>query len=196
MPKPTITESDYQAAARLLSVPVAAVKAVARVEATGSGFLMDRPKILFERHIMLRELRNKLGEDKADEMAITYPDIINKQAGGYLGGMKEHERLDRAAKIDRECALQSASWGMFQIMGFHWRALGYPSLQAFVNAMYESEGAQLDAFIRFIKADPALHRALKNLNWAEFARRYNGPNYAANNYDKKMSDAYKREVAS
>lgn len=195
MPKPVITQADYEAAAKLLAVPVAAVKAVASVESKGSGFISDRPKVLFERHIMLKLLREKLGAEKADDLAVTYPDIINKQTGGYLGGLKEHERMDRAANIDRDCALQSASWGMFQIMGFHWRALGYSSLQAFVNAMYQSEGAQLEAFVRFIKADPTLHNYLKARNWAGFARRYNGPDYAKNEYDKKMSDAYKREAS-
>ncbi|MBK3745699.1 N-acetylmuramidase family protein [Paraburkholderia aspalathi] len=191
MPK-TLTESDFKSAALWLEVPVAAVKAVATVESAGAGFLPDgRPKILFERHIMYRKLSEKLGKSKADALASQHPDIVNPKSGGYQGGSKEHDRLAQAVAIDRECALQSASWGGFQIMGFHWKTLGYASIQAFVNAMYKSEGEQLDAFSRFIKADPAMHRALKALDWAEFARRYNGPGYAANKYDIKMSQAYK-----
>ena len=129
---------------------------------------------------MYRKLSEKLGKANADAIASKNPDIVNPKSGGYQGGSKEHDRLGQAAAIDRECALQSASWGGFQIMGFHWKTLGYDSIQAFVNAMYKSEGEQLDAFSRFIKADPGMHRALKALDWAEFARRYNGPGYAAN----------------
>jgi two-component sensor histidine kinase len=52
-----LTEEDYKRAARRLGCSVAAIKAVAEVEAPGSGFLPDgRPKILFERHIFRRQL--------------------------------------------------------------------------------------------------------------------------------------------
>lgn len=188
----SLTETDYKSAAHSLGVPIAAVKAVASVESAGAGFLSDgRPKILFERHVMLAQLAEKLGAGKANDQASKTPDIVNAKAGGYDGGAKEHDRLGRAAAIDRECALSSASWGAFQIMGYHWKSLGYASLQAFINAMYASEAAQLDAFVRFIKADPVLLRALKALDWAAFARRYNGPGYAKNQYDVKMSKAYR-----
>lgn len=189
----TLTESDYTSAALWLGVPVAAVKAVASVESAGAGFLPDgRPKILFERHVMLRQVTAKLGLSKAFALAASNPDVVNEDSGGYLGGAKEHDRLAKAAKIDRDCAMQSASWGSFQIMGYHWKSLGYASLQAFINAMYKSEGEQLDAFCRFIRADAKLHQALKALDWKTFAGIYNGSGYAKNQYDKKMSDAYKR----
>ena len=99
--------------------------------------------------------------------------------------------MDKAAAlIDRDCALQSASWGLFQIMGFHWKALGYAHLQDFINAMYRSEAGQLDAFVRFIKINPAIHKALKAHDWASFAKGYNGPAYKINQYDTKLAAAY------
>lgn len=191
MPK-SLTDEDFKAAAQSLGVPTAAVKAVASVESAGAGFLSDgRPKILFERHVMYSQLSTALGKAKADALASKHPDIVNPKAGGYSGGAKEHDRLGQAAALDRACALSSASWGAFQIMGYHWKSLGYASQQAFINAMYASEADQLDAFVRFIKADPVLVRALKALDWAAFARRYNGPAYAKNQYDRKMSEAYR-----
>jgi hypothetical protein len=189
----SITETDYKTAGQTLGAAVSAIKAVASVESAGAGFLPDgRPKILFERHVMYAQLSDKLGKTKADQLASKHPDIVNPVSGGYSGGAKEHDRLSRAAEIDRECALSSASWGAFQIMGYHWKSLGYASQQAFINAMYASASAQLDSFVRFIKADPALLRALKALDWKAFARRYNGPAYAKNQYDTKMSDAYRK----
>ena len=80
---------------------------------------------------------------------------------------------------------------MFQIMGFHWESLGYASAKAFVDLMYKSEGEHLKAFAKFMKVNN-LVRHLKTLNWAKFARGYNGPGYAANKYDTKMADAYKK----
>ena len=35
-------------------------------------------------------------------------------------------------------------------------------------------------------------RAARDLRWADFARRYNGPRYAENRYDEKMAEAYTR----
>lgn len=189
----SLTETDYKSAAQTLGVQFAAIKAVASVESNGAGFLADgRPKILFERHVMYAQVTQKLGAAKANDLAAKHPDIINAKSGGYDGGSKEHDRLARAVALDRDCALASASWGAFQIMGYHWRSLGYQSLQAFINAMYAGESAQLDAFVRFIKADPVLVRSLKGLNWPAFAARYNGKNYAKNKYDEKMSDAYRK----
>lgn len=189
-----LTQNDYISAAEALAVPVATVKAVTEVESNGAGFLPDgRPKVLFERHIMYRRVKFKLGDRKADEFARLYPNLINTSTGGYGSERTEPDRMGRAAElIDRECALESASWGLFQIMGYHSKAMGYPTLQAFVNAMYDSEGAQLDAFVRFVKADPAMHADLRKRDWAGFARRYNGPNYAKNRYDVKLSQAYTR----
>lgn len=184
-----ITEQDMQQAARALDVDLASIKAVTTVESRGAGFFNDgRPAILFERHIMRRRLA-ALGRD-VDLLQRYLPDIINGIPGGYKGGAAEHDRLYLAQQIEPDSAVESASWGLFQIMGFHWRTLGYTSAEAFAAAMTESEGRQLDAFVRFIKADAGLHRALRSKDWSDFARRYNGPNYASNKYDVKLAAAY------
>ncbi|HEX5362389.1 MAG TPA: N-acetylmuramidase family protein [Fluviicoccus sp.] len=181
---------DYSAAAAALGVPVAAVRAVTDVESKGSGFLEDgRPVILFERHIMRHRLL-QVGRKDVGDLQVKFPSIVNSKPGGYKGGKAEHDRLGLAATIHRQCALESCSWGLFQIMGFHWKALGYASVQEFINAMYRNEAGQLDAFVRFIKANPNLLKALKAQDWAAFAKGYNGPGYAANKYDTKMAAAF------
>lgn len=188
--------TNYSEAAKLLGVEEAAVKAVASVESQGYGFIKDPqtdkdvPKILFERHIMFKRLRDYTSIKSAD-MVAKYPDIVNPSPGGYKGGLAEHQRLDRAVQIDRVSALESASWGSFQIMGFHWKALGFNSVQELVNKAYTEEG-QLDLFVRFVKASPNVLRALKAKDWVGVARAYNGPGYAANKYDIKMKEAYER----
>ena len=48
--------------------------------------------------------------------------------------------------------------------GYHWYALGYESLQAFINAMYKDETSQLEAMCRYIKVN-GLINALKNKDW-------------------------------
>jgi hypothetical protein len=188
-------QTDIEAAAVRLDVAVAAVMAVNEVESRGSGFLPDgRPAILFERHVMHRLLGET--EHDADALAVRYPNIVNPKRGGYIGGAAEHARLGTAMGIEPDCALQSASYGQFQIMGFHWRTCGYASPSAFAAAMRESEGRQLAAFVAFIEADPALHKALKARKWADFARIYNGPAYKENAYDAKLAAAHARHAAA
>lgn len=185
----SLTEKDIKAAARKLGVKVAAIKAVTEVESRESGFLPSgRPVILFERHIMHRLLPTRTRE----KMRNAHPELVNSKPGGYVGGESEWRRLTRACAIDRDTGIQSASWGLFQIMGFHWQALGYASAEAFSEAMHRSEGEHLEAFVRFIKQDKALHAALKDLDWTAFAERYNGPAYARNQYDTRMAAAYDR----
>ncbi|NLC36068.1 MAG: N-acetylmuramidase family protein, partial [Alcaligenaceae bacterium] len=108
------------------------------------------------------------------------------------GGLSEYTRLSVARQICEPAAYESASWGAFQIMGFHWQMLGYKSVQEMVADASRSEGAQLGQFVRFILADDALHKALKARKWSAFARIYNGPAYADNLYDVKLARAYKR----
>lgn len=182
-----LTEADWQRAAAALGVDVAAVQAVANVEAPGSGFLADgRPKILFEAH--------QFGRLTGDRYNRSHPDISSAEWNRslYVGGAGEHARLARAQSLDENAALQAASWGRFQIMGFNHQAAGYANVQDFVAAMRHSEGKQLDAFVNFIQADPAMHRALRNHDWAAFASAYNGPGYAANSYDTKIAAEYAR----
>ena len=186
-----ISAVDYQKAADRLGTNAAAIKAVAEVESAGSGMLADgRPKILFERHVMYQRLKLKAGIVQADLAASKWPELVNKKPGGYSGGAAEHDRLALAAEINRDCALESCSWGAFQIMGFHWQKLQFDSLQTFINAMYQGQVSQLGIFVKFILADQVLVNAIRDKNWAKFADRYNGKNYAIYKYDQKMASAY------
>ena len=195
---------DLVTAAERLGVPLATIYAVNEVESKGRGFLENgKPVILFERHIMYRQLAKVRhpGDDPAevkrhaDELAATNPALVNPKAGGYIGGTAEHQRLARARQSDDTAALESASCGAFQIMGYHWQRLGYANVQDFVAAMSAGESQQFDAFTRFIETDPVLHKALKARKWAEFARLYNGPNYLRNLYDTKLQRAYERHAS-
>lgn len=187
-----LKRQDLQQAADRLGVPLASVMAVNQVESRGEGFAANgRPVILFERHVMFDRLQaNGLSEAEADALAAKHPALVNRQPGGYIGGTAEHQRLAQAQQIHAVAALESASWGLFQIMGYHWQRLGYHDAQHFADCMQLSEAAQLDAFVSFIETDTALHKALKGRKWAEFARRYNGPAYARNLYDVKLARAY------
>lgn len=187
-----LTETDLIDAARELKVDLAAVKAVNQVESRGTGFSKSgKIKTLFERHIMYKKLSAKFGQARANAAQQMYPTLVNPTAGGYTGGDAELDRLAGACGIDEDCAYESASYGLFQIMGFNCVVCGYANAKEMFNDFLAGgERAHLMAFVKFIKADAKLWTALQDKNWAEFARRYNGPAYAKNQYDTKLTKAY------
>ena len=63
-------------------------------------------------------------------------------------------------------------------------------VEDFVAAMKHSLGKQIEAFGNFVVANPRLRAAIKAKDWTTFARIYNGPGYAENQYDLKMKQNY------
>lgn len=187
-----LTEAQIAAQAKALGIEVAALRAVIEVECKGSGFNADgTPVILFERHVMRQRLIANKRDIDLNLISVERPDLCSKSTGAYSLYSAQHGRLNAAAQYHRDSALESASWGLGQVMGYYWQVLGYPSLQAFINAMYKDEASQLDAMCRYIKVNNLVN-ALKNKDWKAFARGYNGKAYAKNSYDIKLANAYKK----
>lgn len=194
---PVLTDADYKRAGAALGVSAGTVRGVAEVEASGHGFLPDgRAKILFERHIFYRQLiiPRKAGDVVAKLtatralIAAKEPDICSPSAGGYVGGAAEWDRLARARYYSDTAGLMSASFGLFQIMGFNAVTAGYPSVQVYAHAMAGSEGDHLDAFTGFVIANPSMKAAMQRGMWREFAAAYNGPGAVAA-YSAKIAAA-------
>ncbi len=187
-----LKESDLQEAAADLRIDLACIKAVIEVESSGGGFLSNgKAKILFEGHVFWRQLLKR--GIAPERFASQNRNILyNKWTRShYLSGWAEYRRLQKAKLIHKEAALESASWGMFQIMGFNYRLAGFKSVEQFVQSMEQSEKGQLQAFINFIK-NKGLVTKLQRRDWAGFAKAYNGPAYKKNKYDTKLANAYRR----
>jgi hypothetical protein len=192
-----ISDQQFEQAAQSIGCETAAVKAVNQVEARGNGFIADgRPKILFEGHIFWKQLL-ALGIDPKQHLTgnadILYP-VWNITLVRPLYNMDQYQRLGKAKTINEEAALMSASWGAFQIMGFNFKACGYASVSDFVTAQSD-EGNQLQCFCNYLKSTH-LYLNLQHLDWAGFARGYNGPDYLTNQYDKKLLNAYQKFKAT
>ena len=189
-----LIDEDFTQVAELLGCEPAALKAVQQVETGGRGgfFSPGRPAILFEGHIFWTQLK-KRGSNPEDYVKgnenILYP---KWEKGHYKGGIGEYDRLEQARKINREAADASASWGMFQIMGFNYAACGEESIESFVRSICESEFKQLLLTANFIKKNSQMLQALQARDWAVFAKCYNGPAYAQNRYDVKLEAAYQK----
>lgn len=189
-PRTVITENDYKKVAEYLDCDVASVKAIKEVESGKSPFLdSGYPTMLFEAHIFYKEL----GEITARKLQPLHPGIISKtwNRNLYKGGEKEVTRLEEAWKISPKAAAASASYGAFQICGFNYKNCGYPGAIEFLGDIWKGELQQLNSFANFIK-NTGIAKYLKAHDWTEVARRYNGPGYEANSYDRKLSAAYKK----
>jgi len=186
-PQRGLSAADYAGAADQLKVDVAAIQAIAEVETSGHAFdESGRPRILFERHYFHRHTAAKY--DAA------HPGISNARQGGYGKFSAQYAKLEEAYRLAPEAALRSASWGRFQIMGDNFKAAGFTSIEAFVLAMSQSESEHLKAFTHFVMSNKAMLSALREHDWARFAKAYNGPSYLKNKYDAKLRDAHRRYV--
>lgn len=175
-----LSENDFKEASLLLGCEVAAIKAVAKVESDGSGFdNLGRIRILFEGHVFYSLTKGKYGITD-----ISYPKWTKK----YYG-LPQYDRFNKAYAVDKNAAMQSCSWGMFQIMGFNYDKCGFSEVGSFLDFMKKSEKNQLLCFCRFVKSR-GLDDEIRNRQWAKFACGYNGTGYKSNAYDTKLEKWY------
>jgi hypothetical protein len=179
-----LTGAGLAAAADRLAVGAEEIWTVIRVETGGSGFLADRrPQILFERHVF-----HRLTGGRFDD----HGEVSDPNPGGYGAlGAHQYDRLSVAIALDRTAALQSASWGLAQILGVNFSDAGFASVDSMVQQMIDGEDAQLASMSAFITTN-RLDRALKIHDWATFARGYNGPAYAASHYDLRLRGEFQK----
>ncbi|MGB3125645.1 MAG: N-acetylmuramidase family protein [Pseudomonas sp.] len=188
----TLTDADFKNAAAQLGngIPVNLIKAFATVESGGrSGFGPAKmPVIAFEGHIFRKYTQQKY--DKTYPF-LSYP-YLEKAGPQWRANNKDQatawRTLADAFKLAPEAALMSASYGMFQIMGFNFAACGYKNVFDMVTAMKLNAGQQLMAFVGFCRKSPALVKAMKNKDYVGMASNYNGKDYG--DYDKRIQKAF------
>jgi len=201
-----ISDIDYENLATELDTESAAIYAVAKRESSGKSFTKNDDKqvakILYERHYMYRLLSSKYGESFAKKNMETKPYLVHSESGRYIynsDGIKQTneevaslEKFDKAKEIDEDIAIQSCSWGAFQIMGEYY-IHSYKTPKDLEKAMNMCEKQQLSYFkIYLLKVKTKAHKALKDKNWEKFTYWYNGSNWKKNNstYPTDMAKYY------
>lgn len=186
------TKRQISSFATQMGVEPAALLAVVEVESAGrTGVYIGsefRPLIRIEGHYFYRRLSGE-DRDRAVRLGLASP-----RAGAVKNPRsqtKRYQMLEDMKAIDEVAALESCSWGLGQVMGANWRALGYRSVHELVNEAMSGVVGQVSVMCRFIKANNLVDE-LRSRNWAGFARAYNGPAYRKNRYDEKMAEAYRR----
>jgi hypothetical protein len=200
---PPLNQDFIASLARGLDVELAALQAVVAVESSGRGLLPEGavspegrdiggfPVIRFEAHVFRRELVRHDVDPRY--VKPSRPDLIRKRReDGLVKSVEDDwDRLFAARLLSRDAADSSASWGMFQIMGFNWALTGAGSVQEFVRSNDTLEG-QAELFVGFVRESPSMLRALRQRDWTAFARLYNGPGYAKNGYHVRLAENYGR----
>ena len=100
---------------------------------------------------------------------------------------KEWEAFNNAFSINQTSAMESTSIGLGQIMGFHWKRLGYKNVDEMWNDAKLGLEQQFNQLIKFIETDNRLLNAIKNKDWHLVATYYNGSGY------KKLAEKIGRE---
>lgn len=193
-----VAASDEEKAsiARALGGTLRQLQTVDEVESGGAGW--DNSgllKALYERHYYWRRIRVKI------------PFLSNPVPGGYTidadrNGINDSwEKLADAAMRNPIAAFESASFGRFQIMGAHAKALGYANAIEFAWALSRDEAAHYRALAGFIKVNglqPAFIAISSDAAACRsFAKGYNGAGYWKHNppYDVRLARAFIRRAA-
>lgn len=173
-------------------IDIKRMKAVASVESGGSGwFTSGLPKILYERHYFYR-----LTSDAIRKLSGWF---IGPTGGGYTTDVNNNgindswEKLAEAACKDPDAAFQSISIGKFQVMGSHYKSLGYKHPIDMLWDATQSEYAHYKMLVGYIKYNN-LTKAYMSLSTnpetcRAFAKGYNGPGYQKFDYHLKLAKA-------
>jgi hypothetical protein len=176
-----LSSASFNAAIASLGVDAATAWAILTVESGKAGYLPDRrPQILFERAIFHRRTNGAYD--------VTHPGISAPTWGGYSGGAAEYTRLAEAYALSPDDALQSASWGLGQIMGFNFSSAGYDNASDMVQAACASEAAQLQQFVSFLQHTGVVE-PLQSQDWTTVAAKYNGSGQVGA-YAGKLQQSY------
>lgn len=173
------------------NIEPAAFLAVIEVESAGQVYAWsgtNNPVIRREGHILYKQLKGTQ-RDLAVREGFAHPNAgVVKNPSGQP---RRYELLELSFRyFGKEVTICAHSWGVGQVMGMHWKALGFKSAVSMMEHAMSFRG-QVDLMMRFIKMEN-LKDELQRQDWSAFARVYNGKNYAKNDYHNKMRRAYEK----
>ncbi len=177
-----ITDQDYQALSFEFTLPIASIKTIVAVESGGKGFDELTGKILIQ--FEPSWFKRKSPFTPSGKWSING---VERQAAEWTA-------FNDAYSKNQTAAMESTSVGIMQVMGFHWKLLGFKSVGAMWDFAKKSEANQVRLGLKFIQSNKKMYAALVNKDWPVFAYHYNGSQYKKFDYDIKLRNAYTRYV--
>lgn len=167
----------------------AMLKAFIAVESGGKGFDSKTGKLLIQ--FEPAWFKKKVPYAPSGKWSVNKVDVQSK----------EWEAFNNAFSLNPDGAMESTSIGLPQIMGFHWKKLGYSSVGAMWDDFKVSETNQVKALVKFIETDKMLLKAMKEKDWHRIASIYNGAGYkqlaeklGREPYDVSLKKAYEKSI--
>lgn len=198
----------YQRFASQIGVSSAALKTIRAVEIgrNGNAFVSERkPAILFEGSIFWKLLKDA-GKNPA-KYAKGNEDVIYERYNSkyYKYGEAEYDRKQKAidAVYDvlpsevstiEKIALESCSFGAFQILGINYAQCGCEDIYGF-NFMMETNEGQFEAVINYIGNDTEMLNSIADgitPDWKTFAKRYNAGQCQIGRFETSLRTEYER----
>lgn len=144
----------------------ASLAAFIEVESGGRGFDKDTGKILIQ--FEPAWMRRIAPYTPSGKWSVNKVDVQRK----------EWIAFNDAFSKDPEAAMKATSIGLGQIMGFHYKRLGFSSVGAMWDRAKKGLEEQVWMIAKFIETDSKLLFALKTGDWHTVASIYNGSKYA------------------
>lgn len=181
------------------NISVYHIETIALMESNNDMFYKGKLKILFEPHVFWRRLLAKgydmdkllLDNIKLSSQGVLTPDRL--VAGEYGTYLQQHDKLEKASRIDSNIALESCSYGSRQIMGFHWEAFGFSSVSEMVDCISLPEYQETFLSL-WLQNNKKAVIALQRNDFARFCRYYVGSEVPTK-YIQDFSKIYRRLVA-
>ena len=180
-----ITPELINRCAAELKVPVQNLQLVFDAVRVDHGRIKDgRASLTFNGELLWFELKRRglkikaLKKSRKDVLYSTHDESLRRK------GAREYDRLDGALQIHPDAAMMASSWGMMQVLGVHYKKMGYPTVYAFATAQHNSEAQQFIDFLLLMK-HKTFRKILLNADWNQFGVEYFGKHY-------KRSSAFKR----
>ena len=149
------------------AIDPAAMLAFISVETGGRGFDQATGKILIQ--FEPSWYRNKTHFAPSGLWSVNKVDV---QSNEWLA-------FNDAFAKDPAAAMESTSIGLGQVMGFHWKRLGYGSVGEMWDDAKSGLPRHITQIVKFIETDPRLKAAIKQFDWETVASIYNGAGYKA-----------------
>jgi len=172
-----ITEEDYKKLGVEFNIPTINIKKVDKVESGGLGFSKETGKIIIQ--FEPSWFKRKAPYTPSGKWSLNK---VEKQAA-------EWSAFNDAFTKNANAAMESTSVGRMQVMGFHWKLLGFKSVGEMWDYAKVSETNQLRLGLKFIVSNKKMYKALQIGDWDTFAYYYNGAQYKKFNYAERLAKA-------
>ena len=172
-----IKEEEYKKLSEEFDIPVINIKKVVKVESGGQGFSKETGKIIIQ--FEPSWFKRKSPYTPSGKWSLNK---VEKQTAEWVA-------FNDAFLKDKNAAMESTSVGLMQVMGFHWKLLGFKSVGEMWDYAKVSESNQLRLGLLFIKSNNKMYKALKTSDWDTFAYYYNGAQYKKFDYANRLAKA-------